>query len=188
MKNLLAATVAVLLTAPAFAAPALESAQAAAEKSFQTLPALQLSFQKGAKVEGALPGQIVAKPVEKPVKEKTSSYVHISGFATFNGSGFVPQTPGYVNIDMSGYANLCDSSGQVCSGYTTITTYASFFVNGNFINDWLRPNVNVSFYKAGLYVGSAMMSGQIPVSGGVNGNWVNVNGSGYLNGDVLVTE
>lgn len=188
MKNLISAIAAVFLAAPALAAPTLESAQAAAEKSFQSLPALKLSFQKGAQVEGALPGRIVAAPAQGPAQEKTSSYVHISGFVTFNGSGFVSQTPGYVSLNMSGSANLCDSSGEICSGYTSITTWANIFVNGNSVNDWVHPYVNVSFYKAGRYVGSAQMNGQIPVSGWVNGKWIDINGSGYLTGDVLVTE
>ncbi|MCX5794381.1 MAG: hypothetical protein NTY77_02645 [Elusimicrobia bacterium] len=184
MKTLIAVIAAALLCAPAVAAPSLESAQAAALKSFQSLPSPKLSFKKGAKVEGALPGKIV----DKPAQAKASSYVRISGYVSFNGSGFVSNTPGYTSVNMNGYANLCDSSGQVCSGYTSITTWANLFVNGNFVNDWLRPYVSVSFYKAGKYVGSAQMSGQIPVSGWVNGNWVNLNGSGYLTGDVLVTQ
>ncbi|MDD5630323.1 MAG: hypothetical protein PHU21_14760 [Elusimicrobia bacterium] len=184
MKTLLSAIAAALLAAPALAAPTLESAQAAAEKSFQSLPALKLSFQKGARVQGALPGKIVTSPA----KQKTSSTVHISGYVSFNGSGFVSHTPGYASLNVSGSANLCDSSGQVCSGYTTITTWANLFVNGDFVNDWVRPYVNVSFYKAGRYVGSAQLSGSVPVSGWVSGNWVHVSGSGYLSGSVLVTE
>ena len=85
MKNLISVIAAALLAAPAFAAPSLESAQTAALKSFQSLPALKLSFKKGAKVEGALPGKIVAKPAQ----EKTSSYVRISGYVNFTGSGYV---------------------------------------------------------------------------------------------------
>ena len=184
MKNLISVIAAALLAAPAFAAPSLESAQTAALKSFQSLPALKLSFKKGAKVEGALPGKIVAKPAQ----EKTSSYVRISGYVNFTGSGYVATTPGYVSLNVSGYANLCDSSGQVCSGYTNITTWANIFVNNNFVSDWVRPYVNVSFYKAGRYVGSAQLNGSIPVSGWVNGNFINLSGSGYLSGDVLVTD
>ena len=187
MKNLLSAFAAVLLCVPAAAAPSLEGALAAAEQSFQCLP-IQAAFQKGAKVKGAVPGKAVTTPAPKPVTPKASSYVRISGYVRFTGNAYVSHTPGYASVNMSGYANLCDSTGQVCSGYTNISTYANVFVNGNFVNDWLRPYVNVSFYKAGRYVGSGQISGSVPVSGWVNGNWVNLSGSGYLNGDVYVTE
>ena len=89
---------------------------------------------------------------------------------------------------MSGSANFCDSSGQVCSDYADITTSVNIFVSGDSVNDSVRPYVSVSFYKAGRYVGNGQLSGQIPVSGWVRGNWAYINGSGYLTGDVFITE
>ncbi|MBI5240349.1 MAG: hypothetical protein HY926_07735 [Elusimicrobia bacterium] len=202
MKNLISATAALLLAAPAFAAggigssagagrtdvltagaPSLESAQAAAMKSFQ-MPAVKLSFQKGAKVKDAVPGKAAAGAVAA----KAGGYVRVSGHVNLNGNGYVPTIPGYASVNLRGSANICDPSGQVCSGYTTITTWSNVFVNGNFVTDWLRPYLNVSFYKGGRYVGSGQVSGSIPVSGWVNGNWVFLNGSGYLDGNVLVNE
>ena len=183
MKNLLSAIAVLLLAAPAFAAPSLESAQAAAMKSF-AMPPLKLSFQKGAKVKDAVPGKAVAAAKQA----KSSSYVRVSGRIYFNGSGYVSHTPGYISLHMNGSANICDSTGQVCSGYTTVTTWANVFVNGNYVSDWLRPNVSVSFYKGGRYVGSGTVTGSIPVSGFVNGNWVHLNGSGYLDGNIVVNE
>ena len=182
MKNLLSAITALLLAAPALAAPSLESAQAAALKSF-AMPTLKLSFQKGAKVKDAVPGKAVAA-----AKAKASSTVRVSGHIYFNGSGYVSHTPGYISLHMNGSANLCDSTGQVCSGYTTVTTWANVFVNGSHVSDWLRPNVSVSFYKGGRYVGSGYVTGSIPVSGFVNGNWVHLSGSGYLDGNIVVNE
>jgi hypothetical protein len=183
MKNLISAIAAALLAVPAFATPSLESAQASALKSFQSPPALKLSFQKGAKVKDSVPGKAVIRTAGTK-----GSYVRVSGHVYFNGSGYVSHTPGYVSLHVNGSANICDSSGQVCSGYTTVSTWANVFVNGNYVSDWLRPNVSVSFYKGGRYVGSGQISGSIPVSGFLNGDWVHLSGSGYLSGDVFVNE
>jgi hypothetical protein len=182
MKNLLSATAALLLAVPALAAPSLESAQAGAMKSFQ-MPALKLSFQKGAKVKDSVPGKAVAA-----AKAKAASYVRVSGRVYFNGSGYVSHTPGYVSLHVNGSANFCDSTGQVCSGYTTVTTWANIFVHGDYVSDWLRPSVNVSFYKGGRYVGSGQVTGSIPVSGFLNGNWIHLTGSGSLDGNVYINE
>jgi len=188
MKPFLSAFVAVMLVVPAAAAPALESAQAAAEKSFQCLPALAVSFQKGAKTAQSVPGQAIAVPAPKPAQPKAAGYVRISGYVTFSGNGFVSHTPGYISLNFTSNVNLCDSSGQVCSGYTAVTSWANLYVNGNFVNDWLRPNASAAFYKDGRYVGTTQLSGTIPVSGWVNGNWVNISGSGYLTGDLYLTQ
>jgi hypothetical protein len=191
MKTLIPAIIAALLAVPASAAggigssagaPSLESAQASALKSFQ-MPTMKLSFQKGAKVKDSVPGKAVVRTAGTK-----GSYVRVSGHVYFNGSGYVSHTPGYISLHVNGSANICDSSGQVCSGYTTVTTWANVFVNGNYVSDWLRPSVSVSFYKGGRYVGSGQVTGSIPVSGFVNGNWVHLTGSGYLNGDVFVNE
>ena len=184
MKNLLSVLAALLISAPALAAPSLESLQAAGEKSFQSLPALKAAFRKGAKVKDSLPGKAAAAPVQA----KASQYVQVSGSVNLSGNGYVATTPGYVSINLHGSTNLCDSSGQICSGYTTISTYSNLFVNGNFVSDWVRPYVSVSFYKAGRYVGSAQINGSVSVTGWVNGNWVNVNGYGNLSGSLYVTE
>jgi len=173
MKSLCLAFACAMLAAPAVAAPTLESASAAAEKAFQCLPTAQLSFKKAPKAPG---------------RAKTAGIVRVSGDINLSGSGTVPRVPGFVNITFNNLANICDSTGQICSGYQMITTYANLFVTSSFVSDWVRPEAYVAFYKDGRYVGSTWVRGDIHVTGWVNGNWVTVSGWGPLTGELTLAQ
>ena len=103
MKNIVLLISGVLLAAPAAAAPTCEAAAASAEQSFQSLPSLQLSFQKGAKAAEPLAGKAVAAPARKPVRVQQSNYVSVSGYVNLSGTGFVsnPQGSGFASKPFS---------------------------------------------------------------------------------------
>ena len=173
MKSIILALACAVSAAAAGAAPTLESASAAAEGAFQCLPTAQFSFKTAAKAAG---------------RAKAASLVRVSGDINLSGSGTAPRVPGFVSVTFNNLANICDSAGQICSGYRMITTYANLFVTSSFVSDWVRPEAYVAFYKDGRYVGSTWVRGDIHVTGWVNGNWVTVSGWGPLTGELTLAQ
>ena len=173
VNNLFPIFFALLLAAPAAAAPSLESAKASAEQSFrQPRPSFKLSLPK---------------PVPKrPMITTQYRSTRVSGYIDLHSNSYVPNTPGFVNVDFSGYANICDSTGKICTGYIPITFVSTIFINDNFVSAVVRPDVPVSFYKDGRYIGTTQLTGNIPVSGWLNAGWARLNGYGALTGDLPV--
>ena len=122
-------------------------------------------------------------------KQTKGQYVSLSGYVNLRGSGFIPSNGGYMSLYMSGSFTMRDFS----SGVTTNTVYlnenVSFWANENqYINQSVYINKYVSLYKDGRYVGSTTISGSISVSGWPSGNYLNLNGSGYLRGSFYLNE
>ncbi|MFA6028902.1 MAG: hypothetical protein WC969_03505 [Elusimicrobiota bacterium] len=117
---------------------------------------------------------------------KTSRHVRVSGTLSLNGSGYVPQS-NYANVSVSGSVDARGEGGYA-TGYTTVTQTLSFFVNGNFVTQWVNVNAYVSVYKDGRFVGSTYLNGSVLLTGWKNGDWLHLNGSGAVAGDLFVQE
>lgn len=175
MRTILLTAVFGLLTAGA----------AAAEKTDFTAAA----FAKQLSAVTAAPAA-TAPEVQKPARAKAGRYVQVSGYVNLTGNGFVPgPNGGYASVPLSGWASFRDSSGQVTSGNSYINVYASMWIYPNqYVFQTVWPNVYAQFTYKGKPAGSASMSGSVQVSGWPSGNFVSLNGSGYLNGSVYVED
>jgi hypothetical protein len=174
MKLIPLMTAVVLLAAPASSqgpAPALSQLKTLAKPESAAVPAAT--------------GKPVRVSEEKP---KSSRYVTISGPLSLSGQAYVSQPGGWVTATLSGWLDVSDSSGRVRSRNEYVTTTASFMANGSWVNGTVWVNQYVSIYVDGKPAGSTMLNGTIFVSGWVNGSWVNLHGSGNVNGSVLVSE
>lgn len=130
-----------------------------------------------------------ALPAPVPARAKIGRYVQVSGYVTLTGNGFMPQGGGFTSVTLTGWATFRDGSGQITSNNTYINTYASM---------WLRPNQSVfqsvslnvfaQFTRNGKPLGSSNMTGSVSVNGWPSSNYVMLNGSGYLNGSIYVTD
>ena len=136
----------------------------------------------------ALPAAAREVKVEVPVKvevlkAKTGRYVQVSGYVNLNGRGYV-QAPngGFTMISLTGWASFRDSSGY-------INESASMWIYPNqHVFQTVRPNVYAQFYRNGKPLGAVYMTGSVSVSGWPSGNYVSLNGSGYLTGSIYVED
>jgi hypothetical protein len=123
------------------------------------------------------------------VREGKREYVRVSGHVNLSGTGWMPKDGGYTSINFSGYTTVRDSSGRVTSNSVRVSVYEGVWLRPNqYVHHSLRPNVSVSLYKDGKYVGSTYVSGYISVSGWPSSSYVSLNGSGYLEGSLYITE
>lgn len=122
-------------------------------------------------------------------KDERGEYVRVSGYINFIGTGWMPSNGGYTHINFSGWTTLKDPSGRITSNSVSISFSEGVWANPNqHIFQTVRPNVTVSFYKDGQYAGSTTVSGYISVSGWPSSSFINVSGSGYLEGSLYLTE
>ena len=128
--------------------------------------------------------------VLKPARARAGRYVQVSGYVTLNGSGFLYGTgASYTSVTLNGWASFRDSSGQVTSNSSYISVPASMWITPNqYVSQTVWPNVYAQFSYKGKPAGSTSMSGSIMVSGWPSGNYVSLNGSGYLNGSIYVED
>lgn len=126
----------------------------------------------------------------KPARAKAGRYVQVSGYVNLTGNGFISgPTGGYTSVPLSGWASFRDSSGEVTSNNSYINTYASMWIYPNqYVMQTVWPNIYAQFSYKGKPVGSANMTGSISVSGFPSGNFVSLNGSGYLSGSIYVED
>ncbi|OGR88089.1 MAG: hypothetical protein A3J74_08540 [Elusimicrobia bacterium RIFCSPHIGHO2_02_FULL_57_9] len=157
-----AAFVALCPAATAWAGT-LETSWTQADASFKAVPLSSLSF-------------------------KPARYVGVSAQLALNGSGFISRPPGYVTITLRGQTDIQDSSGRIRSGFLSVSENAYVYVSGGMVSHWVRLNTYVSFYQDGRHVGSAWVSGNIPVSGYLSGNWLSLSGSGALSGNLSISD
>ncbi|MDT8287610.1 MAG: hypothetical protein RQ748_10900 [Elusimicrobiales bacterium] len=116
-------------------------------------------------------------------------YVHVRGYVSLSGSAWMPKDGGYTSFNFSGYTTVRDSSGRVTSNSVRVSSYEGIWLRpGQYVNHSVRPNVSVSLYKDGKYAGSTTVSGYISVSGWPSSNYVTLNGSGYVEGSLYITE
>ncbi|MDO8806517.1 MAG: hypothetical protein Q7R35_19060 [Elusimicrobiota bacterium] len=134
--------------------------------------------------------EVKAPEAAKPAKVRAGRYFQVSGNVYLTGTGFLSgTTANYTSITLSGWANFRDSSGQVTSNNSYINVYSSMWITPNqYVMQTVWPNVYTQFYYKGKPVGSASMSGSVSVSGFPSGNYVSLNGSGYLSGSIYVAD
>lgn len=131
----------------------------------------------------AVVGQAVAAP-----KAAATRYVRLSGHINLSGSAHVNNGSSNAYINFSGSTRIEGDNGKVTSGYVSISHSEFFWLNGNHVSGYARPNIAVSLYQDGKYIGQGRVSGSIHVSGWNNNGWVNLSGSGQLTGDVSITD
>lgn len=138
----------------------------------------------------AAAAEIKAPEAAKPAKARAGRYFQVSGYVNLTGSGFLYGTnASYTSVTLTGWANFRDSSGQVTSNNSYINVPASMWITPNqYVMQTVWPNVYTQFYYNGKPAGSASMSGSVSVSGFPGGNYVSLNGSGYLSGSIYVAD
>lgn len=169
--------------APARAASC-EAASAAGQAAFEA--ALLQPLQLLPRAPGSLaPGAAVTAA---PAAKTQAGFVTVSGFVTLNGSGsFIGSGPAWANVNLTGWVNVSDPTGQITSNQTYINAFVSVMINGQgSVLTWAQPSVQVMLYKNGQYVGSGTVTANIPLSGMASNGWVNLTGSGTLSGSVFV--
>ncbi|HBE87806.1 MAG TPA: hypothetical protein DDW67_01500 [Elusimicrobia bacterium] len=123
------------------------------------------------------------------VREGTREYVRVSGYVSLSASAWMQQDGGYTSFNFSGYTTVRDSSGRVTSNSVRISSYEGIWLRpGQYVHHSVRPNVSVSLYRDGKFVGSTYVSGYISVSGWPSSNYVTLNGSGHVEGSLYITE
>lgn len=144
-----------------------------------------------AEIAAGAPGLELPEPGLKAVivREGTREYVRVSGYVSLSGSAFMPQDGGYASFSFSGYTTVRDSSGRVTSNSVRISSYEGIWLRpGQYVHHSVRPNVSVTLYKDGQYAGSTYVSGYISVSGWPSSSYVTLNGSGYVEGSLYITD
>ena len=133
----------------------------------------------------AVAGKAVAAPGVKAAR-----YVRLSGNISLNGSAHVGNGSSSAFIHFNGSTRVEGDNGKITSDYFSINQSEHFWLNGpsSHVSGYVRPNVSVSLYKDGKYIGQGYVSGTIHVSGWNNNGWVNLSGSGQLTGDVSITD
>lgn len=124
----------------------------------------------------------------KPVALKRREHVRLSGDIRLSGSTYVRDGQTYLRVRLSGSTNIRGDRLNIQSGYTTVNVSESIWLRGSssYVSAYVRPNVRVSLYKDGRYIGSTYVSGNIRVSGWKNGSWLRLSGYGTLRGDIWI--
>jgi len=119
---------------------------------------------------------------------KGTHTLRLRGFVTVDGSGFVPQHSSWATITVSGYTTLQDQDGHYLRGDIRVEETRTYYVSGNYVSDWARPYAYVNIYDNNRLLGSTRVEGSISVSGFKNGDWLNLSGSGYVDGYLTYQE
>jgi hypothetical protein len=121
--------------------------------------------------------------------EKTGTYIQLSGYLNLSGNFWMPQNGGFVSTTLYGWLQMRDNTGKFITDNQYVSVYCSFWANPNqFISQTVYPNISMSVYKEGKYIGNIYTNGSINISGWGNSNYVSLNGSGYLTANLYVTE
>lgn len=190
---LLAATFALAVTA-AVAVETPETFFGRAAAAFSGLsafkPAKPPAGTAGTVLSGIPPRIAPPQPVELigSNKIKGTRTLRLRGFVTVNGSGYVPQHSSWANITVYGYTSLQDQDGHYLRGDIRVEDSRSYYISGNYISDWARPYAYVDIYDNGRLLGTTRVEGSIMVSGFKNGDWLNLSGSGYVDGFLTYQE
>ena len=176
MTKLLALAV-LLAAAPASAAPS-EAARSSALQNF------------GANI-GALKFQprMSAMQGEKGAKTAGTKVIRLSGHVWLDGNGYIGQGQRMATVTVSGYTQLRDQDGKYLNGQIRVSSTDTYWINGSHVSGWARPYAYVNVYSnSGKYLGSVYITGSIMVSGWANGSWLDLRGSGYVDGTGTITE
>ncbi len=128
------------------------------------------------------------EPPQEPVLAAGTRLIRLSGHVWLRGNAHVPNGSGYAHVHVSGWTTLRDQDGRTLSGSVTVSDYVSVWVNSNYVTAWAHPSAYVSVYEGGKYLGNVRVEGTITVSGWNNNGWVDLSGSGNVDGQLYVNE
>lgn len=169
------------LAVPASAAPAvsLESAAAAGAHGFGAAGAFAPRFQP----------RRTAKQAEKASPKTGTKFIRLSGHVWLDGSAYAGSGQRAVTVTVSGYTQLRDQDGKYLNGQIRVSDTSTYWLNGGHVSGWARPHAYVNVYSnSGKYLGSVTISGSIHVSGWHSGSWLNLRGSGYVDGSGTIND
>ena len=137
--------------------------------------------------------EAAARPVQRldlpaVVRPQGAHYLHLHGYVNLNGSGFIPRGSGWATITVSGWTNLQDQDGHYLNGDIRFDDTSTYFVSGNYVSGWAHPYAYVNVYDNGKLLGTTRVSGTVSVSGFRNGDWLNLSGSGFVDGDLTYSD
>ncbi len=130
-------------------------------------------------------GSFEIKPANAENGRQKGQNISLSAHVTLTGNAWVPQNGGFVTVRLRDWTTVRDNSGAITSRPALVEATASMWVYPNHsVFHTAYANINVPLYKDDKYIGSAVVSGSIPVSGWPSSNLVNLHGSGYLTGSI----
>jgi hypothetical protein len=169
----------LLAAAPAAAAPS-EAGRASAAASFSAVMPFKAAF---------VPRLTAKDGVKADVKTTGTKQIRLSGHVWLQGSGYAGQGQRAVTVTVSGYTQLRDQDGKLLNGDIRISDTNTYWLNSSHVSGWARPYAYVNIYSnAGKYLGSVSISGSIYVSGWHNGGWLDLRGSGTVDGSGTINE
>lgn len=116
-------------------------------------------------------------------------FIRLTGHVSLSGTGHAPGSTGFATITVSGWTTLTDQDGRTLSGSIHLSDTQTYHLTGsNHVSGWARPSARVSVYRNGRYLGSVFVDGSIYVSGFNNNGWVNLSGSGYVQGSGTIED
>lgn len=130
----------------------------------------------------------IAMKAAKPFTAK--KHVSLQGRINLRGSGYVGNGSRWLSVTLDGYTTIDGDGGKITTGHTRISHRETFFLSPGqrHVYRSVRVSAYVNLYRDGKYIGSTNVSGYIPVSGWINGSWVNLSGYGSLTGSVFVRD
>ncbi|MEK9144005.1 MAG: hypothetical protein AAB339_00165 [Elusimicrobiota bacterium] len=109
-----------------------------------------------------------------------SNSVRLSGNVRLQGHGYASADQHFIHLTLNGSMDVTDEKGRVLARNAQVMVSGSYPVSGNYVSGYAYPNIFVSLYDGGRYLGSANLSGSVHVSGFIHGNWAQLSGSGML--------
>ena len=109
-----------------------------------------------------------------------SNSVRLSGNVRLQGHGYASADQHFIHLTLNGSMDVTDEKGRVLARSAQVMVSGSYPVSGNYVSGYAYPNIFVSLYDGGRYLGSANLSGSVHVSGFIHGNWAQVSGNGML--------
>lgn len=173
--KIISALLLVLMTGLPSAAVGPEALRAGADAGFS-----QLSVFKPRPVQGRR--AMLRRSVEGAVDARVSASnsVRLTGQVRLQGHGYASTDQHFIHLTLNGSMDVVDEKGRVLARSAQVMVSGSYPVSGNYVSGYAYPNIFVSLYDGGRYLGSANLSGSVHVSGFIHGNWAQLSGSGTL--------
>lgn len=173
--KIISALLSALMTALPLAAAGPEALRTGADAGFSQLAVFKAHPVPGRRIvlrdsgEGAVDAGVWA-----------SNSVRLSGNVRLQGHGYASADQHFIHLTLNGSMDVTDEKGRVLARSAQVMVSGSFPVSGNYVSGYAYPNIFVSLYDGGRYLGSANLSGSVHVSGFIHGNWAQVSGNGML--------
>ena len=159
-------------------------------RTLALLAVLSAPAHAAASLEAAHAASAAAIAAPAPTKAfKAQRHVTLNGQARLSGTGFVQQHGGFVSVPLNGDVRVSGDVGQV-TGNGSINQHVSLWIHpgSNYVSQFVSFTANVSLYKQGRYVGTAMVSGSVMVSGWANGSFLRLDGTGSASGSAFIDD